>query len=104
MKTNYYVNKEKGVVICKIKSDWRDEFTFDIKGRADCNPDDVFDEQIGKRLAELRAHVILHTESIPVLKTQQEKYLRVVETKSKEIKRHQSMVDKMKSQIKEITK
>lgn len=104
MKTNYYVNAEKGVVICKIKSEWQDEFKYELTGRADCSPDDVFDEQIGKRIAELRAHIVLHAESIPMLKAKQKRYSDAAVATSREVQRHQSLVDRMKSQIKEITK
>lgn len=48
---NYIVKPEIGLVVCIIRDDpytsWR--------GSAKCSPEDVFDEETGKRIAFLRA-------------------------------------------------
>ena len=74
--TKFFVNKEKGIVVCVIDMNLgmiADRFKkYDIlipdsyvlydyhvtfKGIAKCAPEDTFDENYGKRLAEYRANV-----------------------------------------------
>ena len=49
MKFEYVVNEEKRYVIAMAKSDGKT-----IKGVAKCSPNDTFDVEVGKKLAEAR--------------------------------------------------
>lgn len=63
METKYYINKEKGVVVCKITiQDRWTEITY--TGKARCLPEDTFDEELGKRIANTRAHIIMHQDNL----------------------------------------
>lgn len=73
----YFVNKEKGVVVCKLE-DCFDSVIYDMHqkgwpfdenleipntftGKAKCSPEDTFNEDIGKRIALNRALIKLNT-------------------------------------------
>jgi hypothetical protein len=57
LETKYVVNAEKRTIVCLLTdTDWDKTFT----GIAKCNPDDVFDETVGKRVANYRAHMEFH--------------------------------------------
>lgn len=64
----YHVNKEKGTVVCVLTAGYSydlfnyalanygpDRTYFEAVGVAKCNPEDKFDEKLGKRLAESKA-------------------------------------------------
>lgn len=69
---NYYVNKEKGIVVCKLtdcwcglacdmhKKGWPVHPDFEIAdefvGKAKCSTDDTFDIEKGKKIAFKRAY------------------------------------------------
>lgn len=102
MKTNYYVNKEKGVVICKIESDWSDNYRVSepIVTRAICSPEDIFKEQTGKDISELRGHIELHD----LILEHEKKHLKATQAKceaiEKKIKREQTILRRMRDKLK----
>ena len=55
----YYVNEEKKVVVFKSHFLFRSEdgpnFSFDAQGKARCNDEDVFNVEVGKKIARDRA-------------------------------------------------
>lgn len=77
IEANYIVNPEKKVVVCVLECDmqlykhpaWNDIYpnmwanlpfvrmngTFKVRAIARCNEEDVFNEEVGKRIAESRA-------------------------------------------------
>lgn len=59
--TNFYVKPEDGVVICKVVAIERCGCIYNtFIGKAVCQPEDTFDEVIGRRIAETKAHIKLH--------------------------------------------
>ena len=60
MKTEFFVNKEKRVVVCKISRCIIGGYSWTFTSRAVCSEEDVFDEYLGKKLAEDRAHLNYH--------------------------------------------
>lgn len=72
----YFVNKEKGVVVCKLEDcydsliadmhikgypvDENLEIPNEFIGKAKCSPEDTFDENIGKNIAFNRAMIKLN--------------------------------------------
>ena len=59
--TDFYVNTEEKTVICKIVAMRNCHCVYKtIIGRAVCQPEDTFDEVIGRRIAETKAHIKLH--------------------------------------------
>ena len=55
---DYIVKEDERVVVC-IMSVWNDEYTnprkFRFSGVAKCSPEDTFDEETGKKIAQRRA-------------------------------------------------
>lgn len=59
--TNFYVKPEDGVVICKVVAVEHCGCIYNtFIGKAVCQPEDTFDEVIGRRIAETKAHIKLH--------------------------------------------
>lgn len=72
----YFVNKEKGVVVCKLENcasslacdvchkGWEPHPLLELEdtfiGKAKCAPDDTFDPEIGKKIAYRRAMIKLY--------------------------------------------
>ena len=56
--TKYYVNPEKKTVVCviTIQDDYFDDL-LRFEGKAKCSPEDVFDENIGRQIAQNRAFI-----------------------------------------------
>lgn len=75
IQTKFYVNEEKGIVICKLfVQECCDSFEF--VGKAVCSPEDTFDEITGRRIAETKAHIKLHRNAA---KTSLHKYEKLTE-------------------------
>ena len=60
IKESYVINEEKGVVVCIIMGytdilDVRE--SFKVTGVSKCRPEDKFDVNVGKRLAESKAKI-----------------------------------------------
>lgn len=56
--TKYYVNPEKKTVVCVISI--QDNYFGEIhrfEGKAKCSPEDVFDENVGRQIAQDRAFI-----------------------------------------------
>ena len=56
--TKYYVNPEKKTVVCVITI--QDDYFGEIhrfEGKAKCSPEDAFDENIGRQIAQNRAFI-----------------------------------------------
>lgn len=56
--TKYYVNPEKKTVVCVITI--QDDIFGDLlrfEGKAKCSPEDAFDENIGRQIAQNRAFI-----------------------------------------------
>lgn len=56
--TKYYVNPEKKTVVCVITI--QDDYYGEIRrfeGKAKCSPEDAFDENIGRQIAQNRAFI-----------------------------------------------
>jgi hypothetical protein len=56
--TKYYVNPEKKTVVCVITI--QDDYYGEIhrfEGKAKCSPEDAFDENIGRQIAQNRAFI-----------------------------------------------
>jgi len=49
----YIVKPEANLVVCEIREDYETRF----RGIAKCNPTDTFNEEIGKKIAYLRANI-----------------------------------------------
>lgn len=66
MKTKYYINEAKRVVISVLELSRcdGDYFTGRITGMAKCDPADEWDEHTGKIIANTRAHIIYHKEML----------------------------------------
>ena len=56
--TKYFVNIEKKTVVCVITV--QDDFLGNVhrfEGKAKCSPEDIFDENIGREIAQNRAFI-----------------------------------------------
>ena len=83
--TKYYVNPEKKTVVCVITI--RDDYfgqTHRFEGKAKCSPEDVFDENIGRKIAQNRAFIKMKTH---FLNTKKEMHLAITK-KIKELMRY----------------
>lgn len=59
--TNFYVKPEDGVVICKVVAVEHCGCIYNtFIGKAVCQPEDTFDEVVGRRIAETKAHIKMH--------------------------------------------
>lgn len=60
----FFVNQEKGIVVCVIE-----DYALDtVRGIAKCDPNDVFDESVGKAIAGRRAYIKLLKRKASILK------------------------------------
>ena len=61
--TKYYVNPEKKTVVCVITilDDCFGVKIHRFEGKAKCSPEDVFDENIGREIAQNRAFIKMKT-------------------------------------------
>ena len=103
MKTEFFVNKEKGKVVCKLDKVWiPGKGNCVIHGYAQCSSDDVFDENFGKKLAETRAHKEYHVQMRDAsLKTVRSKERILKEARDK-YDHHFELVHALKKKIKEM--
>jgi hypothetical protein len=103
MKTKYYINKDKGVVVCIITVDgFYQDLTF--VGKASCSPEDEFDENLGKRIANLRAHIKYHQANATAGIKEYKRIKRYIENDLlTKVKHSESVVDNLKSVLVEIS-
>jgi len=60
--TKYFVNPEKKTVVCIITV--QDDYFREIhcfEGKAKCSPEDTFDEETGRKIAQKRAYIKMKT-------------------------------------------
>jgi hypothetical protein len=68
--TKYYVNPEKKTVVCVITI--QDDYFGEIhrfEGKAKCSPEDVFDENVGREIAQNRAFIKMKTHFLNLKKS-----------------------------------
>ena len=122
MKNNVYqIDKDKKVIVYFLTYDNRE-----FKGVAKCNPEDVFDEEKGKKIAQLRALInvrkvfINETKNIfdsiqcsnpydsylsevtQTTKTYMRYYFKCLDLCRKELNTHKEYLRKYKKQLKEL--
>lgn len=103
MKTEYFVNEEKRTVVCKL-SYGDTYYKYTITAKAVCSPDDLFDAEIGRRIADSRAHIAYHKHMRQLKTEMSNRHLKVVLELQKEINRHKDIVGYMSERIQKVGK
>ena len=94
MKTEYYVNKEKRIVVCKIHF-YADHNSWVVTAKAKCSPDDIFDEEIGRKLANTRCHTEYHRKMKQVSEKEVNYLTERLNKANKNVAHHKQMVSDM---------
>jgi len=100
MKTKYFVNEDKRIVVCVLEiQEYCCEPDLIVRATAVCKPEDKFDAEIGKRIANYQAHIALHRH----LKKEQKARIKNMEAKIEEIKaeniRRDAIIENLKAQV-----
>lgn len=105
MKTEYFVNEEKRTVVCKLT--YRVDgygYGYAITAKAVCSPDDLFDAEIGRRIADSRAHIAYHKQMSQLKTERLDRHIKAALELQKEISRHKDIVGYMSKRIQKVGK